>query len=214
MVAEHLAQARECIAIGDAADAKTAAYEAAADHIIAAQREDTTLSYREIGRQVGKSDVWVGQLVRWRTTANAPSQPFSRPEGETERRDQSTTKGVLATAEPEVVERIVADLPPERRDVVAGAVARADAYEGRLPTEGTAAEYLRDPAPDPSDYEIDHLALDLARRARELRDRVRRYGVRTMGNLGDTLRDLDSAMADTGEARAAVTEYLNEQALT
>jgi hypothetical protein len=122
-------------------------------------------------------------------------------------------RSALREAEPEVVERIVAELPPARRDVVANAVARADAYEGRVPTEGTAAEYLRNPAPDPGSYEIDHLALDLARRARELRDRVRRFGVRTMAESSDTLRDLDSAIADASEARAAVQEHINEAAL-
>ena len=210
---DHLTRAREYIAIAESSDAKREAYKRAAEHI-AAHRAETGDSHESVARYCNTSRERVSKLLQWRDTGYAAATPFLMDERATGRAARSHTKKWLREAEPEDIEQMVSELPSEQRAVIAQAAVETPPVPPTIPpVDGTAAEYLRAPAPDPSEYEIDHLALDLARRARELRDRIRRYGVRTMNQPGDTLRDLDSMIADATEARAAVQEYINEEAL-
>jgi len=208
----HLIEAANCIRRGEQE------YAHAADEIMAAQREDPTLGYRTIAERVGKSREWCRALVQWRTNGIDEAGPFSEAAGKPNR-DESGMRKVIRE-QPDVVVEAIREAPPEVQARIVDALPPADRlYRMRhgdpvAPPEGTAAEYLRDPAPDPSDYEMDHLVLQGARIAREIRSRIDRYGVRTMGTPQDTLRDLDSMISDAAEARAAVQEFVNESALT
>lgn len=71
---DHLALAREYIAIAESQDAKREAYQKAADEIVEAQK---TMGYRAIATAVGKSDHWVKTLVQWRTSGTPGSTPFA-----------------------------------------------------------------------------------------------------------------------------------------
>lgn len=73
---QHLSTAKRHITIAEARDAKKAAYEMAADEILAAKAEDSTLTQAEIGRQVGKSQDWVSRLLIWRNEEDRTDGPF------------------------------------------------------------------------------------------------------------------------------------------
>jgi hypothetical protein len=53
-------------------------YGSAADEMIAAQKSDPTLGYEAIGKRMGRSEAWVGDLVRWRTKGGVRPSPFAR----------------------------------------------------------------------------------------------------------------------------------------
>jgi hypothetical protein len=63
---KHLEAAAAYIAVAESGDAKRAAYEQAADEILAAQGEDPKLTQRQIGAAIGKSQTWVRELLLWR----------------------------------------------------------------------------------------------------------------------------------------------------
>ena len=51
----------------------------ASEEILAAKDADPTLSNREIGRQLGRSHVWVGKLIGWYMSGNPlTTTPFAR----------------------------------------------------------------------------------------------------------------------------------------
>lgn len=80
-------------------------YEKAADEIVAAQKEDPTLSYPEIGRRVGKSRTWVRTLVQWRTSGMTSPTPHAREENA--HQDITSTRRV-ARERPEEFARVAA----------------------------------------------------------------------------------------------------------
>lgn len=67
----HLAKAKEY------ADRGEQFYRMAAEQIIAAQTADSTLGQREIAAWFDRSQRWVGELVRWHTSADDRPTPFS-----------------------------------------------------------------------------------------------------------------------------------------
>lgn len=121
---DHLALAREYIAKGEDF------YRRAADEIAAAMGEDPTLSYRRIAEVVGRSERWVGTLVQWRTNRQELPTPWA---GDSERKHETATRKVLTEADPETVERIIAELSPERRDVIVDAALVASSVQRPIP---------------------------------------------------------------------------------
>lgn len=111
----HLAKAAEYIGKGEAF------YHKAAAEIIAAQADDPTLGYRVIGAALGKTDKWCRDIVRWHTTADVTGRatPYA---GEGDRVMKSHTRSTLTRATPDEVRAIVADLPPEAKANLAGAI--------------------------------------------------------------------------------------------
>jgi hypothetical protein len=100
----HLAKAKEYVAKGEQF------YRMAAEQIVAAQAEDSTLSNREIGEWFGRSHTWVQDIVRWHTSGSART-PFgedARP-GMRERTDRSATKKVLRESSPEEIAELLDD---------------------------------------------------------------------------------------------------------
>jgi hypothetical protein len=79
---QHLEKATAYIAVAESGDAKRAAYEQAADEILAALAEDETLTHRAVGERIGKSYRWVGTLLAWRREGHAHALPFARGEAQ------------------------------------------------------------------------------------------------------------------------------------
>lgn len=68
---QHLAKAKDYVARGEEF------YRKAADEIIEAEKADPTLTWAEAARRIKRSEDWVADIVRWRTT------PEDRREGRT-----------------------------------------------------------------------------------------------------------------------------------
>jgi hypothetical protein len=207
----HLETAREYIAIAESSDSKRAAYEHAADAVRAWIHEDPARSYRDVDRQLGTSEGYAGRLVRWRTSED-PGLPFARTPARYQAEDDSTARRV-AVERPDVIVDALRDAPPEVREQVARSLPPTPEPVEPI-AEGTAAEYMRNPAPDPSDRETDHLAMQAARICHEGASRVERFGVWTMNDPKLTIEDLDSVIRDAGNWRAALIEHVNERALS
>jgi hypothetical protein len=113
-VPERLARAREYLIIAESTDAKREAYIKAADEIIAAQKEDPTLSFVEIDERLGrsKSGKYSGDLVRWRTSSSTRSTPFGGPDHRVIS-DSAAAKRMLR--DPDQRRKVMAELPSDTR---------------------------------------------------------------------------------------------------
>lgn len=136
---EAIAAFREAVAIAEAPDSRVEAWRIAAENALTLA--ESGWSHAAIGRLVGHEDRWAQRVIAWARNPSAPT-PFARVEGESERKDAEATTRVLKAAPPETVERIVAELPPERRDAIVDAV---------VMTEGVKRPRSPAPAPAPSD---------------------------------------------------------------
>jgi hypothetical protein len=113
----HLDKAKEFVRKGDDF------YWKAGEEIVAAQKADPTLSNGEIGKWFGKSDKWVGVLVAHVTTSTPESSiDWKRGSHGTKAEQEEVLNKFLFEAPLEVVERKVANLPPERKQAIAAAV--------------------------------------------------------------------------------------------
>lgn len=115
---DRLERAKQYIAKGDDFYAK------AADDIIAAMEEDTTLSYRQVAERVGKSPAWVSDIVKWRTSVSGPLTPFAEKDAPGERNVRATRQ-VLREADDEQLLDIVSQLPSEQQTKLADAISQA-----------------------------------------------------------------------------------------
>jgi hypothetical protein len=107
----HLDKAAGFIAKGEAF------YRKAVEEIRAAQQADPTLTQRQIGKAMGRSDTWVGDILQW-DDQGAPRSPWA---GSGPRKAASHTRTVLREAPLEQVEQIIAALPKERQQAIAAA---------------------------------------------------------------------------------------------
>ena len=97
-------------------------YEKAVDEILAAQEADPTLSNREAGAWFGRSEKWVRDIVRWRTTSSPETNvDWNRGSHATTAEIEEGARKLLATAPLEQVERIVQDLPRNRQKAIGAA---------------------------------------------------------------------------------------------
>jgi hypothetical protein len=122
----HLAAAAEYIKIAESGDAARAAYLHAADEIIAAQKDDPSLTYTEIGKRIKRYHDYAGDLVRWRTSGAKTPTPFSHG-GQSEHRagsDKAAAKRV-ARERPEAFVAAFRDAPPAARKAIAKEITKA-----------------------------------------------------------------------------------------
>jgi hypothetical protein len=121
-VERHLAAAAEYISIAESGDAEKTAYEHAADEIIAAQQEDSTLTLRDVDRRLGRGSDYAGRLVRWRTSAAPARQPFGGA-NENARKDLVHARKV-ARERPDAFVAAFEQAPPDAKQKIAERLSR------------------------------------------------------------------------------------------
>jgi hypothetical protein len=171
----HLLAAAEYLAIAESSDATRAAYEHAADEIIAAQKEDPTLSNVQVGRRLKRSERWVRDLLRWRPTASDSNpSPFTRAaraaHGATNP-DDSTAKKV-ARERPDAFVKAFEQAPPEAKRQIAQRISRAPEVRSEARRRDVEAEQQRQPSPvqprtDHALYEFEGRLVSARRNLRE-----------------------------------------------
>jgi hypothetical protein len=148
-VKSHLEAAAAYIAVAESSDAKRAAYERAADEILAALAEDPALSQAEVGRRLSKSPGWVGKLLGWRDGRVSGDTPFARdPQDDFRARHEArkvptrhedrVEMAETLLADPEVVKAAMPKLlaePSKSRRFVEQAVSRRNADERKRQIE-------------------------------------------------------------------------------
>jgi hypothetical protein len=129
----HLDNAKAHIAVAESGDAKRAAYEQAADEILAAMADDSGLSTAHVAERIGKGQRWVQDLLKWRRAGARTSAPFSEARGTWDERKKEAERKVptghadrveMATkllADPEVAKGVMST-PAAARTVVQEAV--------------------------------------------------------------------------------------------
>lgn len=194
----------------------------AADEIIAAQKEDPKLSFREIDRLIGHGGSvgrYSGDLVRWRTGACARTHlPFGRDEKDThEIRQQRDAEKVLA--DPEQRRQVMASLPPEQVEAViadANHVAIERMQAKRAEHDATAktpvAGDLMGERFDPSESWADEHIIRVREKAHTLRRQVEKWGL-VLGSLGEeqAFDYLQEAERNIAEVRVVLQERMADR---
>ena len=108
---KHLDKAADYVAKGEEF------YRKAAEEIIAAKEADPTLTQQEIGEQIGYDNRRVSEILKW-ARSGAPGTPWA---GTGREKAAIHARTILREAPLEQVEQIVAELPPERKAIVARA---------------------------------------------------------------------------------------------
>lgn len=173
---DHLAKARDYIAIAESGDSKIAAYKGAADEINAAKAEAKAdgkrLTNAEIASQLKRPEQYVQKLSAWGRENQDPSfPPFGGPaenEARYKRADRRRVENVIADR-PEVVAAAIAKAPADLQRRVADELAKQPATERSLRKVVEQPKPSRPPAPDPekklgeavfSLWEVGELLLD------------------------------------------------------
>jgi hypothetical protein len=99
-------------------------YRKAAEEIGAAQEADSTLTQRQIGAAMGCDPRTIRDIIRWAKDGGRVPTPYSGKD-HADNRAASHAKRVLKTAPLEQVEQIIAALPAERQQAIAGAAGNA-----------------------------------------------------------------------------------------
>lgn len=130
---DHLARAKEYIAIAESGDAKIEAYKSAAEEIRAAMDDDPTIGVRAVASALGRSKSWVDRLVRWSTSVQDPQHPPFGGEAENqaryERADRRKVEEVIRER-PEAIAEAIAKAPAEAQRRIADEIVKQ-------PTEGS-----------------------------------------------------------------------------
>ena len=122
---DHLAKAKDYIAKGEDY------YRKAAEEIKAAMDEDSTLSYVEIGRRLGRSDTWCGRLVRSYTTSTRAADEDLIVDWDSGSNKRADVVQQAARNKPtEIAKAIQAAPEPARRQIMAEL---AEEHETRQP---------------------------------------------------------------------------------
>lgn len=106
----RLARANKYLAIAESEDSKREAYKLAAEEI-AAYKQATGASNRDIGVACKRHHGSIARLLKWRESGYAASTPFLMDEEATKRAARSHAKAILAV--PEEAKKIVASLDAE-----------------------------------------------------------------------------------------------------
>jgi colicin import membrane protein len=127
--ANHLEQAKDCIARGESSMRK------AAEHIAEAMRLDNKLTQRAVAERIGKSAAWVNVLIRWKSEDYKSGTPF----GPQSKASRTKAAAVQATKRPpeKVTERLLRENALAERDTAkaSAAEARAKAAEAKHKAE-------------------------------------------------------------------------------
>lgn len=123
---DHLAKARDYIAIAESGDAKNAAYMSAAIEI-----RDASVSIREAQDFLGKNKEWVRRLLKWAEKfewgGEDPSHPpFGGPEENEARYERADRRKVedIISERPEIVAEAIAKAPAETQRKLADEIVK------------------------------------------------------------------------------------------
>lgn len=209
---DHLARAKDYIAIAESGDAKNEAYRRAADAIVASGATQT-----EAATAIGRDQSWVQRLLKWQRDYaephNAPP-PFGGPD-ESKARYQRQAREALRDPERRrraMAELDDADLDDIRDEAMQTTVERARTRQREQATEPTVRE-LGGEGVDLSQEWADQPILTVAAAAAKLAARVASGLI--LGSLPQerALEYLETAERQVAEARAAVQEQIRDKEL-
>lgn len=213
---DHLARAKDYIAIAENEDSKAEAYRRAAEEILAATTEDG-YSQAQIAQELGRDRSWVTDLLAWHRAGGHPQTgPFGgeAKNAKTDRgkarkmlRDPEQRRQVIESLEPSEVETLVA----EGTDRL---VENARARRAEHRTEPTVKELMGGDHFNPAEHWADNLILRIHTNARALDKLLQRAGGVILGSLSpeEAFEYLQEAERQIAEARAAVQERLRDEA--
>lgn len=208
---DHLANAREYIAKGDDY------YGKAADEILAAQAEDPTLGYREIGERIGRSHQWCRRLVQSRTSVTrADDEPLVVDwQSGSNKRDEVAAK---VLKDPEQRKQVIASMPAEalddlQRETTEAVVNRARAQRQEHHTEPTTSALMGGDRFDPSEAWADTLIIRANRNLRDLARHIEKWGL-VLGSMpeDEAYEYMQETERLAAEVRAAVQERIRDGA--
>jgi hypothetical protein len=159
---ERLARAKAYLAVAESKDSKREAYKLAAKEI-AAYKEETGESNRKIAAACKTHDRTIDRLLKWHASGFKADTPFLMDGKATERAAMSHTKAVLREAPLEQVERIIDELPRERKQAIGAAAGHAymkarQAYDDKEATLTQAEKDEREKARRTVEQTTDRLA--------------------------------------------------------
>jgi len=114
---EHLARAKEYLAIAESRDSKREAYIKAADEIAAHKDEKPKETNENLARFLGVTKDRVSKLLRWRESGFKAETPYLMDDQATTRAARSHTKKVLADADER--RKVLAKMPDKDKLAVA-----------------------------------------------------------------------------------------------
>ena len=173
-VDRHLAAAAEDIAIAESGDAEGSAYEHAADHIIAAQELNPTLSFAEIDRRLGKANRksrYSSELVQWRRDPRGRATPYSGPTAQNRASDRAKVNRA-ARERPADFAAAFEQAPPDAKRKIAEQIGQAPEVRIAARQADQRDEERRRPSPVPprTDHMLYQAEGKLATAERSLRD--------------------------------------------
>jgi len=217
---DHLANAREYIAIAEASDSKREAYAKAADEIISLFEEG--MSYAAISRALNRSDGYAQRLATWRSASdtNGTDLPFGGSD-ENEARYQRQTNTALK--DPERRERALAEMPTaqveeviqQAHGVVMDRLHAKRAERDTTPKEPTVRDLMGGERFDPSESWADADIIRVQEKAHLLRRQVEKWGL-VLGSLSEeeAFAMLQEAERNIAEVRAALQERMADRSRT
>lgn len=208
---DHLAKAKDYIAIAESNDSKREAYAKAGAEIEAWLAEDDTRTQADAARQLGTNRMAVTRALQAHRTGELDFRSG------TNKRDEVTAK-VLRDAPPETIREIVRELPREQRERLIDAShdvtideMRAKRAEHDITRDPTTRDLMGGERFDPSETWADALIVRVQAAAHRLKKRVEREGLR-LGSLEieEAFEMLNEAEANVAEVRAAVQERIRD----
>lgn len=212
-MSDHISRAREYIAKGEEFYAK------AADEIVAWLAEDPTRTQRQAAAAIGRSQSWIRDIVRWRTSECDPTQQPTPFAGQYEERMDRAARTALK--DPEQRKQVIASLPPEQieqviataQDVAVERIRAQRAEHDTAPKPPTANDLMGGERWDPSESWADTLLIRCNRNLRELGAHVQKWGF-VLGSMPieDAYEYINETERLAAEVRVAVQEQLRDRA--
>lgn len=217
MATDHLAKAKDYIAIAESGDSKLAAFRKAADEIIRARKADHRLTWPEVGQGIGRSDRYAKHLVHWRTKGEPGNPPFARDTAEAKGRGAVEAKRVLK--DPERYDEIIPELPTRALQELASyadevVAERRDASRKEHDTRPTAGDLMdRGDRFKPDEFWADSDIIRVNRNARSLASKIERGGGLLLGamEIDRAFEYLEEAERLIADARAAAQEQVSDR---
>jgi len=200
----HLLAAAEFIAIAESGDAERSAYEHAAIEIEAAMQDDPSLTQREVGRRIGKSDHYVRRLLRALAIASDGGEfRVDWQRGAIRRQDVVEH---VANKRPEAFAAAFDQAPPEAKRQIIERIAESPELRVEVRKRDNETTAKRRPSPvqprtDHNLYEFESRLVSARRDLREalaLIDRIDSPG--DDEDILDLLRDCEGLLSAAAEA--------------